>query len=929
MKYKDTLNLPSTKFPMKANLSQKELELLTYWKKINLYNEIRNNTKNCNQFILHDGPPYANGDIHIGHAVNKILKDFVIKSKTLSGYDVPFIPGWDCHGLPIELKVEKKFGKSKFKDDNNAFRKACREYANQQIQKQKNDFIRLGINADWENPYLSMDSNFEASIIRSLSQIISNNHVYYGSKPVHWCIESESALAEAEVEYNDITSDAIDVMFKACDCSVIFEKFNAVSDNDKIYFVIWTTTPWTLPANQAIAVGDDIKYSLVKVGNNLLILAKSLVENIINKIKKNEFTIIGECLGKDLVSLKAEHPFYKKQVPVISAPHVTTESGTGLVHIAPGHGQEDYVSGIENNLEIFNPVDGKGKFADSLELFGGLSVRDADEKIIAVLKEKNRLLTHEKYTHSYPHCWRFKTPLIFRATPQWFISMDKNKLREKITNSLSKTEWVPDWGLDRIKNMIESRPDWCISRQRFWGVPIPLFIHRETNELHPKTTEFLKKAASIVQKGGIESWFDYDKKQLLGPDSDSYKTVTDTLDVWFDSGVTHLCAMQARGLGQVADLYLEGSDQHRGWFQSSLITALATIGKPPYKSVLTHGFVVDSEGQKMSKSLGNIISPQEIIKKQGSDILRLWVATTDYTKEMNISEEIIKRTTESYRRLRNTARFLLSNTDDFNASTEQVDYKKMLLLDKWILFKAKDMQNKINKNYESYRFHQIAQDIQNFCTTELGGFYLDIIKDRLYTTQKNSLIRKSCQTACYKLLNMLNLWIAPILSFTAEEIYLQKKKAAFKSVFLEKWIDEEFHLDKDEADLCNLLFELRNTVSKELEVLRDSGEIGSSLDATLEIHADSVLLTKLKKFSSELKFIFITSDCILSELLPNQESRKIFEYNYSITVSKNSNIKCERCWHKDESVGTINKHQSLCSRCCDNVEGKGEARQLG
>jgi len=928
MNYKDTLNLPSTKFPMKANLPQKEPELLNHWNKINLYGEIRNNTKNCKKFILHDGPPYANGDIHIGHAVNKILKDFVVKSKTISGYDVPFIPGWDCHGLPIELKVEEKFGKSKFENNNNGFRKACRKYASEQVEKQKKDFIRLGVTADWQNSYLSMDKKFEASIIRSFSKVIANNHVYYGSKPVHWCIESESALAEAEVEYNDITSIALDVMFKAYNNEGVLKKFRASKNKGEIYFVIWTTTPWTLPANQAIAVRDDIEYSLVETDGKLLVLAKPLIENVINKTKK-KFTIIGSCLGKNLVSLKAEHPFYKKQVPIISAPHVTTDNGTGLVHIAPGHGQDDYVSGIKNNLDVFNPVDDKGKFVKSLEIFGGLSVRDSDQKIIDVLKEKKRLLTQEQYTHSYPHCWRFKTPLIFRATPQWFIGMDNNKLRDKIIDSLPKTKWVPDWGFERIKGMIENRPDWCVSRQRFWGVPMPLFIHKKTDELHPKTKEFLDDAASIIEKDGIEGWFDYDKKKLLGSDINLYKEVTDTLDVWFDSGVTHLCVMQERGLGQVADLYLEGSDQHRGWFQSSLITALATIGKPPYKSVLTHGFVVDSEGQKMSKSLGNIISPQEIIQDKGSDILRLWVATTDYSKEMNISEDIIKQTTESYRRLRNTARFLLSNTDDFDLSTEQVNYEKMPLLDKWILHRAQVMQEKIKNNYELYKFHQIAQDIQNFCTVDLGGFYLDVIKDRLYTTQKNSLARKSCQTTCYRLLNMLNIWIAPILSFTAEEIHLQKKNIECKSIFLEKWKDTGFQLTEDDINTCNLLFELRNDVLKELEVLRKSGEIGSSLDATLEIKADTNLLARLKSYSSELKFIFITSDCILSDLPANQNSKKILDYNYLITVNKSSNSKCERCWHRNESVGSSNKHPSLCSRCCDNIEGKGEIRQLG
>ena len=921
MNYKDTLNLPSTKFPMKANLPQKEPETIKYWNEIKLYEEIRSERKGCERFILHDGPPYANGDIHIGHAVNKILKDFVVKSKTLSGFDSPLIPGWDCHGLPIELKVEKKYGKSKFKDNKNAFRKACREYASKQIIKQKSDFIRLGVSADWENFYTSMDKSFESSVIRSLSNILSNNHIYFGSKPVHWCIESESALAEAEVEYKDITSDAVDVMFKSIDEIKIQKLFKLQKNNKDTFFVIWTTTPWTLPANQAIAVGNKINYVLLDLKDKFVIIAKDLKDALIKKIKILDYNQIGECVGADLIGLKAQHPIYKKQVPVIAAEHVTTENGTGLVHIAPGHGQDDYITGIKYNLEIFNPVNAKGFFVDSLELFGGLSIREANGPIISELINNKRLLHQEKYNHSYPHCWRFKTPLIFRATPQWFISMDQNNLREIINKSLPKTKWLPQWGFDRIKKMIEGRPDWCISRQRFWGVPIPLFIHKETNELHKKTPMFLEKAANIIEKEGIEGWFEFDKNKLIGEDSKSYKLVTDTLDVWFDSGVSHISVMQQRGLGDTADLYLEGSDQHRGWFQSSLITALATIKKPPYKCVLTHGFVVDADGQKMSKSEGNVISPQEIIKSKGSDILRLWVATTDYTKEMNISDEIITRTTESYRRIRNTIKFLLSNINDFEIEKDYVKETNMLLIDKWIVHKAILLQNDIKNNYETYRFHQISQDIQNFCTVDLGGHYLDIIKDRLYTCKKDSLARRSSQTSCYYILSMLNLWIAPILSFTAEEIYQYLGTKKLKSVFLEHWGNLAVNMDKDEVDICNILFSLRQKVSKKLEDLRNSNEIGSSLDATVYVKTDDKLYEKLKPYESELKFIFITSECIL------QKKSNINETE--IQVKKNENKKCDRCWHKNNTVGTIKNHESLCERCYSNVFEDGEKRLLG
>ena len=905
MDYKNTLNLPSTKFPMKANLPNREPEILKFWSEIDIYNEIRKQMKGSEEYILHDGPPYANGDIHIGHAVNKILKDIVIKSRTMLGFDCPFIPGWDCHGLPIELMVEKKFGKSKFKDNKNAFRKACREFAIKQVNKQKKDFIRLGVNADWENSYLSMDKDFEASIIESLGKILENKHIYYGSKPVHWCIESESALAEAEVEYKNIISDSIYVAFKSS-----FE-------GESVNLVIWTTTPWTLPANMAVAVGDDISYVTVETKGKKYILAEDLVSKVEEELGL-EFRLLQKFAGRDLVGLDARHPFYNKSVPVITAKHVTTESGTGLVHIAPGHGQEDYLAGIENNLEVFNPVDDKGFFEDTLEFFGGLNVREANKSIIDKIDQNNCLLGQKKYEHSFPHCWRFKTPLIFRATPQWFISMDMNSLRNHLNKSIPKVDWLPNWGEERIKNMIENRPDWCISRQRFWGVPIPLAIHKKTKELHPKTHDIIKKAAEIVRENNIEGWFDTDKNDIL-KDADDYEFVTDTLDVWFDSGVTHMSVLSDRQNNDVADLYLEGSDQHRGWFQSSLITSSAIKGVAPYKKVLTHGFVVDAEGQKMSKSQGNVISPQNIIKEKGSDILRLWVATTDYTKEMNISDEIIKRISESYRRIRNTLKFLLSNVDDYDEKNCNITSEQMMLLDKWIIIETQKLQKKVKDNYLKFNFHQIIQDIQNFCTVYLGGYYLDIIKDRLYTTKKDSLARQSCQNSCYKILEVLNLAISPILSFTAEETfkYYGSKK---KSILLEQWKETNIEMDSESIIIGDILFDLRTEISKSMEESRNSGDIKSSLEASINLSIDDEKYILLKKYEEELKFIFICSDLTLTK----SEDRKLH-----IDIKKNVNKKCERCWHLSETVGSIENHENLCIRCFSNVFEDGETRRLG
>lgn len=921
MNYKDTLNLPSTKFPMKANLPQREPDILKLWDKINLYKKIRDKHAKSDNYILHDGPPYANGDIHIGHAVNKVLKDIVTKSKTFSGFNAPLIPGWDCHGLPIELMVEKKYGKSKFKDNKNAFRKACREYASKQINKQKTDFIRLGVVADWVNPYTSMDKDFEASVVKSFSDILKNNHIYHGSKPVHWCIESESALAEAEVEYKDLVSDAVDILFKISNQNKFKKVFSLEDLQGDIFCCIWTTTPWTLPANQAIAIGDNIDYVLVKIKSKYVIIAEDLVDSFFAKdpdeIVPKDF--IKKFKGNSLVGFQSEHPFYNKVVPIITAEHVTTENGTGLVHIAPGHGQDDYIAGLKNNLEVFNPVNDKGVFIESLELFGGLHVRKANDPIIKCLIDNDKILHHEKYNHSYPHCWRFKTPLIFRATPQWFVSMDQGSLREKINNNLDKVNWVPSWGYDRIKNMIKNRPDWCISRQRFWGVPIPLFVNKETNELHTDTSKILDKVADIISRENIEGWFDYDKSKLVD-NPDEYYMVTDTLDVWFDSGVSHIAVMKQRGLGDTADLYLEGSDQHRGWFQSSLITGMAIMDKPPYKNVLTHGFVVDANGQKMSKSQGNVIAPQSIIKSKGSDILRLWVATTDYTKEMHISEEILKRASEGYRRIRNTIKFLLSNISDYsNENSKTPD--ELTLVDKWILNQAQILQISVRKNYDEFKFHQIVQDIQNFCTVQLGGYYLDIIKDRLYTSKVDGGPRRASQYVCYNILKMMNIWIAPILSFTAEEVYQQMDDRKFDSVFLDEWVNDEFSIDDNENKVGNKLFALKQLVSKKLDEARNNDIIGSSLEATIHLNVDNKTYDLLSSYKDELKFIFITSDCNLNSEFENNE--------IEILVEKNNNLKCERCWHMSDTVGKVEKHPLLCSRCHSNVYADGEQRKLG
>ena len=929
--YKETLNLPKTKFPMKANLAQREPNRLAQWEEQGIYQQLREKAAGRPKFILHDGPPYANGDIHIGHAVNKILKDIIIKSQTLGGYDAPYIPGWDCHGLPIELNVEKKLGKAGVKVDAKTFRNGCRDYARKQVEGQKTDFKRLGVMGDWDNPYLTMDFNFEANIIRTLGKIIDKGHLHKGSKPVHWCTDCGSALAEAEVEYEDKKSPAIDVRFKVLDKASVLRCFAVETDSDNdINAVIWTTTPWTLPANQAVALHAEFDYVLVKTPNELLILAEDLCESALQRYGVENFEILGRCKGAQLEHQALQHPFYDRQVPIILGDHVTADSGTGAVHTAPGHGQEDYIVGLDYDLEVDNPVGANGCFVSGTKLFEGQHVFKANPLVLEVLKEKGALLHHEELLHSYPHCWRHKTPIIFRATPQWFISMDQAGLRTLATQAAQKTVWLPDWGKARIEGMLENRPDWCISRQRTWGVPIAVFVHNETQELHPDTPALIEKVAQRVAQNGIDDWFEMDAVELLGDDAQHYSKVSDTLDVWFDSGVTHACVINQREELQFpADLYLEGSDQHRGWFQSSLLTSVAVNDVAPYKEVLTHGFVVDAKGKKMSKSKGNVVSPQKIMKTLGADILRLWVSSTDYTGEVSVSDEILKRTADAYRRIRNTARFMLANMDGFEPTKNRVDVEQMLPLDRWITVKAEFLQQEIIAAYEQYDFHLVYQKVHNFCAMDLGAFYLDVIKDRQYTTQADSVARRSAQTALHHIVEAMSRWIAPILSFTAEELWEFIPGERTQSVFFETWYQfpPEIQDEMDDAYWQQVL-KVRVACSKEMEKLRVDKTIGSSLDAEVDLYCDESMHALLSKLDDELRFVLITSDVHLHHLSEKPADAVLIDdlAGLALTVKASEHAKCVRCWHHRDDVGQHSEHPELCGRCVDNVAGGGEVR---
>jgi isoleucyl-tRNA synthetase len=935
--YKDTLNLPETGFPMRGNLANREPEMLKRWYKEDLYGEIRKAKKGKKSFVLHDGPPYANGDIHIGHALNKILKDIIIKSKTLSGFDAPYIPGWDCHGLPIELMVEKKVGKPGQKVTAAEFREKCRAYASGQVEGQKESFKRLGIMGEWDKPYQTMDFATEANIIRALGKIASNGHLLKGFKPVHWCTDCGSALAEAEVEYKDKVSPSIDVRFKAADEAALLSKFE-ISGDDKgqgdISIVIWTTTPWTLPANRAVCLRDDLEYVLIQTASERIIVAAELAKDVMERAGIENYHTLGFTKGADLELLQFQHPFYDFTVPAILGDHVTTESGTGVVHTAPGHGQEDFTVGNQYNLEVANPVGSNGVYLPDTELFAGQHVFKANDAVVETLKEKGALLHHHAYEHSYPHCWRHKTPIIFRATPQWFVSMDQAGLRAKALEAIKGVEWMPEWGQGRIEGMIEGRPEWCISRQRTWGVPIALFVHKETAELHPNTLELIENVAQLVEQKGIQAWWDLDTTELLGSDSEQYEKVLDTLDVWFDSGVTHFSVVDARKEyeGNSADLYLEGSDQHRGWFQSSLISSIAMKDEAPYKQVLTHGFVVDGHGRKMSKSIGNVVAPKDVTNKLGADILRLWVASTDYTGEVAVSDEILKRSADAYRRIRNTARFFLANLNGFNPATDIVPVEEMVALDRWAVGRALSAQNEIVKAYSDYNTHAVTQRLMQFCSIEMGSFYLDVIKDRQYTAKRGGHAQRSCQTALYYIVEALVRWMAPIMSFTADEIWNEMPGERDKFVFTGEWFDGLFGLAEGE-ELNNTFWSdiqsVRSAVNKLLEDARKDKTIGSALQAEVTLYAEDALVKKLLKLEDELRFVLLTSTASVKAIGEKTETAQQTDIEgLFVEVSPVGGEKCDRCWHHTFDVGTIDGHEKICGRCVSNVEGEGETRKF-
>ncbi|WP_349256164.1 isoleucine--tRNA ligase [Banduia mediterranea] len=918
---------------MQANLAKREPAWIAACESEKLYERIEAETRDRPVFRFVDGPPYANGDIHIGHAVNKVLKDMILKSARLDGYRAPFTPGWDCHGLPIELQVEKKHGKVGVKLDAAAFRAHCREYAGQQIDRQREDFKRLGIFADWDRPYLTMQPAFEAEQLRVLARIVERGHVVRGFKPVHWCLDCASSLAEAEVEYQDKQSFAVDVRFATADAAELNRRFGLDGEAPASY-VIWTTTPWTLPANQAITVHPELEYGLVEIGGEHLVLATGLVEAYAARVGATEARMLATIKGAALEGARARHPFAGRTVPLILGEHVTLDAGTGLVHTAPAHGVEDYGVGREYGLPVDNPVQGNGVFIDGTPLVAGQHVRKVDALILDALSAQGALAHKATITHSYPHCWRHKTPLIFRATPQWFVSMDVAGLRKDAISEIEKTRWLPAWGESRIREMVAGRPDWCISRQRYWGVPLAVFVHRQKQELHPETSALLMKVAERVQAEGLEAWFGSSVEDWLGAEAADYEKCPDTLDVWFDSGAVHQCsfksvdpeALGADGLAPQADLYLEGSDQHRGWFQSSLLTSVAMRGRAPYREVLTHGFTVDAQGRKMSKSLGNVVAPQTVLKTLGADVLRLWVAASDYSGEIAVSDDLLKRIADAYRRIRNTARFLLGNLHDFDPAGDAVPVDRMLAIDAHALAQAASLQTQISKAYQTREFHQVYQRLHNYCVVDLGGLYLDVLKDRLYTLPQASEARRSAQTAMFHISEALVRWIAPILSFTADEIWQLLPGERKASIFTQTWHAFPMAAPQAAIDWKRLVL-VRDAVKKELEDARRRGEIGGSLDATVRLHATGVLQEALSGVAAELRFWLITSDAeLVAE--PLEDAIKLDNGELlGISIGRSESEKCQRCWHRRPDVGQHAAHPALCGRCIDNVDGVGETRR--
>jgi isoleucyl-tRNA synthetase len=920
--YKDTLNLPDTPFPMRGDLAKREPQWVKDWQEKGVYRRLRALAKDQKRqrFVLHDGPPYANGDIHIGTAVNKILKDMVVKSKSLAGFDATYVPGWDCHGMPIEVQIEKKHGKNLPAAET---QRLCRAFASEQIVSQKADFQRLGVLGEWSNPYLTMAPGNEADEIRVLGKLLEKGYVYRGLKPVNWCFDCGSALAEAEVEYEDRKDPAVDVGFAFKDLSALEKAFGTKVAKPG-FAVIWTTTPWTLPSNQALNVHPELTYHLVDTPRGLLILAADLQEACLKRYALEGRTV-ASCKGKALENIRFQHPFYDRESPVYLGEYVTTDSGTGIVHSAPAYGVEDFEScrryGMKDD-QILTPVMGDGKFVPSLPLFGGLSIWDANSKIVKAIEEKGALLAVDwKHTHSYMHCWRHKTPVILRATTQWFASMDKKvggeSLRETALRGIEQTQFFPGWGKARLHGMIANRPDWTLSRQRQWGTPMPFFLHKETGALHPRTPELLEAVAKRVEKGGIEAWQGVTAEELgVG---NEYEKSRDTLDVWFDSGSTHFTVLRRSHKEESsypADMYLEGSDQHRGWFHSSLLSACMLDGHPPYKSLLTHGFVVAGDGRKMSKSLGNTMAPQKISGTLGAEILRLWVASTDYSGELAISDEILKRVVESYRRIRNTLRFLLANISDFDAAKHAVPVAEMVEIDRYALNLAAQLQRAVERDYAGYEFHLVAQKLQGFCSEELGAFYLDILKDRLYTCAADSKPRRSAQTALWHVTNALLRLMAPILSFTAEEAWQVFSKKADDSVFFHTAHPiPESMLSAEALKTWADVRQFKEMASKAIEEKRVAKQLGSSLQAEIDIQASGQLHDALARLGEDLRFVLITSRATV---------RRAEGSAPAVQVAPSAHAKCDRCWHYRADVN----HEALCGRCQSNLKGPGEPRRF-
>ncbi|WP_445619602.1 isoleucine--tRNA ligase [Kushneria sp. Sum13] len=939
--YKHTLNLPHTDFPMRGMLPKQEPGRVSQWQDMNLYQRLREARAGAPLFVLHDGPPYANGSIHIGHALNKILKDIIVKSKNLAGFDAPYVPGWDCHGLPIEHKVETTHGKHMAPEKARAL---CREYASAQVETQLADFVRLGVIGDWDHPYRTMDYVNEAGEIRALADMVEKGFVFKGLKPVNWCFDCGSALAEAEVEYQDKKSDAIDVAFPVQDADKLAKAFGLEALARPAAAVIWTTTPWTIPANQALNVHPDFTYALIDTGERLLVMAEELVESSLERFGLSG-DVIATTAGKSLELINFRHPFYDRLSPVYLADYVESEIGsTGIVHSAPSYGVDDFNTCRAHGMsfdEMRGPVQGNGVYVDDLPFFGGQMIWKANPNIIEKLGEVDALMAHKPITHSYMHCWRHKSPVIYRATAQWFVGMDiqgreGKTLRELALESIEATRFTPTWGKARLHSMIANRPDWCISRQRNWGVPIPFFLHKQTGELHPRTVELMEEVAQRVEKEGIDAWFRLDPTELLGSEANEFEKVMDTLDVWFDSGTTHRHVLrgshpQGHDSGPLADLYLEGSDQHRGWFHSSLLTGAAIDGHAPYRQLLTHGFTVDAQGRKQSKSLGNVVAPQTVMDKLGADILRLWVASTDYSGEMAVSDEILKRTADVYRRIRNTSRFLLSNLNGFDPKRDMVAFDDMIALDRWVIDRAVLLQARIEKAFEEYRFRDVYQQVHDFCARDLGGFYLDIIKDRQYTTQPDSLARRSCQSALYHVIEALSRWIAPILSFTAEEIFEHIPGEHGDSVLLETWYEGLVTLPED-ADMgrafWDRVIEVKQAVNKQLEDARNEGIIKGALDSEVTLYVDDELHALLSRFEDELRFVLITSEATLAPLSAGSDARTTELDGLKVAIRLSEFEKDERSWERRADVGANPDYPTLSARSIANLpDGPGEVRR--